>query len=105
MDDPAGVLHRQGRVGKTTTASAVTVVLATAGLRTLLISTDPASNLDDVFGVTASSAPMPVGDVSGLHIANINPEQAAADYRARTLAPYRGVLPDSRSHEAAVAKQ
>ncbi len=85
----------KGGVGKTTTASAVAVALATAGLRTLLISTDPASNLDDMFGITASSAPTPVGDVAGLHIANIDPEQAAADYRERTLAPYRGVLPDS----------
>lgn len=85
----------KGGVGKTTTASAVAVALTTAGLRTLLISTDPASNLDDVFGVTATSAPTPVGDVPGLHIANIDPEQAAADYRERTLAPYRAVLPDS----------
>ena len=85
----------KGGVGKTTTASAVAVALATAGLRTLLISTDPASNLDDVFGITASSVPTPVDDVPGLRIANIDPEQAAADYRERTLAPYRGVLPDS----------
>ena len=45
----------KGGVGKTTTASAVAVALADAGKRTLIISTDPASNLDDVFGVTAGS--------------------------------------------------
>jgi arsenite/tail-anchored protein-transporting ATPase len=85
----------KGGVGKTTTASAVAVALATAGLRTLLISTDPASNLDDVFGIHAGGTPLAVSDVADLYIANIDPEQAAADYRERTLAPYRGVLPDS----------
>jgi arsenite-transporting ATPase len=85
----------KGGVGKTTTASAVAVALATTGLRTLLISTDPASNLDDVFGIQAGSAPVAVPDVADLDIANIDPDQAAADYRERTLAPYRAVLPDS----------
>lgn len=85
----------KGGVGKTTTASAVAVALAGAGLRTLLISTDPASNLDDVFGIEASSSPTPIDGVPELDIANIDPEQAAADYRERSLAPYRGVLPDS----------
>lgn len=85
----------KGGVGKTTTASAVAVALASAGLHTLLISTDPASNLDDVFGLHAGSEPIPVQDLPGLWMANIDPEQAAAAYRERTLAPYRGVLPDS----------
>jgi arsenite-transporting ATPase len=85
----------KGGVGKTTTASAVAVALASAGLRTLLISTDPASNLDDVFGVTAGSDPTPVAGVANLDVANIDPEQAAADYRERALAPYRGLLPES----------
>ena len=85
----------KGGVGKTTTASAVAVALATAGIRTLLISTDPASNLDDVFCLRATSTPVAVGGLANLHIANIDPERAAADYRERTLAPYRGVLPDS----------
>ena len=84
----------KGGVGKTTTASGAAVALATAGVRTLLISTDPASNLDDVFGLAAGSQPTPVPDLPGLWVANIDPEQAAADYRERALAPYRGVLPD-----------
>jgi len=85
----------KGGVGKTTTASGTAVALAHAGLRTLLISTDPASNLDDVFGLAASSEPTAVPDLPGLWLANIDPEQAAAEYRERTLAPYRGVLPNS----------
>lgn len=85
----------KGGVGKTTTASGVAVALAGGGLRTLLISTDPASNLDDVFGLTAGTTPTQVPDLPSLWLANIDPEQAAADYRERALAPYRGVLPDS----------
>jgi arsenite-transporting ATPase len=85
----------KGGVGKTTTASAVAVALAECGLRTLLVSTDPASNLDDVFAITAGSAPTPVPGVANLQVLNIDPERAAAGYRERTLAPYRGVLPDS----------
>ncbi len=85
----------KGGVGKTTIASGVAVALASAGLRTLLISTDPASNLDDVFGLTAGSEPTPVPAVPNLHVANIDPERAAGAYRERALAPYRGVLPES----------
>jgi arsenite-transporting ATPase len=85
----------KGGVGKTTTASAVAIALASDGLKTLLLSTDPASNLDDVFGITAGSTPTGVPGVANLDVANIDPAQAAADYRDRTLAPYRGVLPDS----------
>ncbi|HEX5924018.1 MAG TPA: arsenical pump-driving ATPase [Baekduia sp.] len=85
----------KGGVGKTTTASAVAVALADAGKRTLIISTDPASNLDDVFAVAAGTAPTPVPDVAGLFVLNLDPEQAAAAFRERAVGPYRGVLPDS----------
>lgn len=85
----------KGGVGKTTTASAVAVALADAGRRTLLISTDPASNLDDVFGIAAGPDPTPVVDVPGLSVANLDPEAAAAAFRERAVGPYRGVLPES----------
>jgi arsenite-transporting ATPase len=85
----------KGGVGKTTTASVVAVALAERGLKTLLVGTDPASNLGDVFAITAGSAPTPVPGVANLHVVNIDPERAAAGYRERTLAPYRGVLPAS----------
>ncbi|MCU1376822.1 MAG: arsenite efflux ATP-binding protein ArsA, partial [Actinomycetia bacterium] len=85
----------KGGVGKTTTASAVAVALADAGKRTLIISTDPASNLDDVFGVQAGPKPTAVPEVDGLFVANLDPEQAAEAFRERAVGPYRGVLPES----------
>ena len=85
----------KGGVGKTTTASAVAVALAAAGRRTLIISTDPASNLGDVFGVQARPEPTPVPGLDGLFVANLDPELAAEAFRERAVGPYRGVLPDS----------
>jgi arsenite/tail-anchored protein-transporting ATPase len=85
----------KGGVGKTTIASTVAVRLAEAGKRVLVVSTDPASNLDDVFALTAGSTAVPVPDVPGLLVMNLDPEAAAASYRERVIAPYRGVLPVS----------
>ena len=85
----------KGGVGKTTTASAVAVALADAGKRTLVISTDPASNLDDVFGVSAGREPTAVPGVERLFVANLDPEAAAAAFKERAVGPYRGVLPDA----------
>jgi arsenite-transporting ATPase len=59
----------------------------------LLVSTDPASNLDEVLGVTLGAAPKAVPGVPGLSALNIDPERAAYAYRERVVGPYRGVLP------------
>lgn len=83
----------KGGVGKTTVASATALRLAEAGRRTLIVSTDPASNLDDVFAMRAGSAPTLVPGVPALSIMNLDPEAAAAAYRERVVGPYRGVLP------------
>jgi arsenite-transporting ATPase len=83
----------KGGVGKTSAASATAIDLADAGRRVLLVSTDPASNLDEVLGVTLGAAPTPVPAVPGLSALNIDPEQAARAYRERVVGPYRGVLP------------
>jgi arsenite-transporting ATPase len=83
----------KGGVGKTTVASTVALRLAETGRRVLLVSTDPASNLDDVFALTAGPTATPVPDVPGLFLMNIDPEAAAAAYRERVITPYVGVLP------------
>jgi arsenite-transporting ATPase len=84
----------KGGVGKTSLSSATAVALAGRGRRVLLVSTDPASNLDEVLGVSLSGRPTPVPGVPGLEALNIDPEKAAAEYRERTVGPFRGVLPD-----------
>jgi arsenite-transporting ATPase len=85
----------KGGVGKTSLACATAVALADSGRRVLLVSTDPASNLDEVLGVTLSSRPTPVPGVPGLSALNINPDVAARDYRERVVGPYRSLLPAS----------
>lgn len=83
----------KGGVGKTTIASTVAVALADSGHRVLLVSTDPASNLGDVFEITVEDRLTDVPGVPGLQLLNIDPHKAATDYRERVVAPYRDVLP------------
>lgn len=85
----------KGGVGKTSTASAVAVNLADQGKKVLLISTDPASNLKDVFNTELDCKGVPIDGVPGLVVANLNPEEAAREYRESVVSPYRGKLPDS----------
>lgn len=85
----------KGGVGKTSTACAVAVKLADAGKNVLLVSTDPASNLQDVFATQLDDKGTAIEGVTGLLVANLNPEQAAQEYRESVVAPYRGKLPDS----------
>ena len=61
----------------------------------LLVSTDPASNLDEVLGVRLSGAPTAIPGADGLFALNIDPEAAAKAYRDRVIGPYRGVLPEA----------
>ncbi|UCZ57028.1 arsenical pump-driving ATPase [Desulfurispirillum indicum] len=85
----------KGGVGKTSMSCATALGLARLGRRVLLISTDPASNLDEVLETPLSSRPTPVRGVDGLDALNINPIIAAQEYRERMVGPYRGVLPDA----------
>jgi arsenite-transporting ATPase len=85
----------KGGVGKTSLACATGVALARHGKRVLLVSTDPASNLDEVLGVGLSGQATAVPDATGLFALNIDPEAAAKAYRDRVIGPYRGVLPDA----------
>ncbi|WP_454286003.1 TRC40/GET3/ArsA family transport-energizing ATPase [Rhizobium arsenicireducens] len=75
----------KGGVGKTSISCATAIALADKGLKVLLVSTDPASNLDEMLGVALGSDPTPVPGVPGLLSMNIDPETAAEDYRARVL--------------------
>ena len=82
-------------VGKTSTACATAVALADGGKKVLLISTDPASNLQDVFATELSSKGTPIDEVKGLVVANLDPIRAAYEYKESVIAPFRGKLPDS----------
>ncbi|MEK1359389.1 arsenical pump-driving ATPase [Limosilactobacillus fermentum] len=85
----------KGGVGKTTTASATAINLADAGNQVMLVSTDPASNLQDVFNTALTNKPQAINGVSGLFAANFDPVTAAGEYRESVVGPYRGVLPDA----------
>jgi len=80
-------------VGKTSLACASAIALADRGLRVLLVSTDPASNLDEVLGVRLTNAPKAIPDVPRLAALNIDPAAAAAAYREKLVGPYRDKLP------------
>ena len=84
----------KGGVGKTSLSCAVALTLADRGLKVLLVSTDPASNLSEVLGTRVGSEPGPVSGAPGLFALDIDPMAAAAAYRQRVVGPYRGVLPD-----------
>jgi arsenite-transporting ATPase len=85
----------KGGVGKTSLACATAVSLADAGKKVLLVSTDPASNLEHVFesdiGQEEATA---IARVPNLYALNIDPEAAAQAYRDRVVGPVRGTLPE-----------
>jgi arsenite-transporting ATPase len=83
----------KGGVGKTSVACATAIGLADAGKRVLLVSTDPASNLDEVLGVRVATRPTPVPGAPRLAALNLDPEAAARAYRERIVGPYRHLLP------------
>lgn len=85
----------KGGVGKTSIACATAVQLASAGKRVLLVSTDPASNVGQVFGTEIGNHITAIAAVPGLFALEINPQAAAQAYRDRIVGPVRGVLPET----------
>lgn len=85
----------KGGVGKTTAACATAVNLADRGHNVLLVSTDPASNLQDVFDMELTNKPRAIEGVPNLKVANFDPVTAADEYKESVVGPYRGILPES----------
>ena len=84
----------KGGVGKTSTACATAINLADLGKKIMLVSTDPASNLQDVFNTELNNKGVEIKEVPNLVVANFNPEEAANEYKESVVAPYRGKLPE-----------
>lgn len=85
----------KGGVGKTSIACATAVALADEGKKVLLISTDPASNLQDVFETELDGKAKPIKGVDNLEVINLDPLEAAHNYKESVVGPFRGKLPDS----------
>ncbi|RZL84289.1 MAG: arsenical pump-driving ATPase [Rhodococcus sp. (in: high G+C Gram-positive bacteria)] len=96
LDAPPRFLFFTGKggVGKTSIACAAAIHLARDGKRVLLVSTDPASNVGQVFGLKIGNTITDVLTVPGLSALEIDPEQAADAYRERIIGPVRGLLPE-----------
>ncbi|NMM28678.1 MAG: arsenical pump-driving ATPase [Glaciimonas sp.] len=97
LDNPPPFLFFTGKggVGKTSLACAHAVSLADRGRRVLLVSTDPASNVGQVFGINIGNHVTAVDAVPGLSALEIDPQAAAQLYRDKIVDPVRGVLPDA----------
>ena len=97
LDHPPRFLFFTGKggVGKTSIACATAIQLAESGKRVLLVSTDPASNVGQVFGVTIGNQVVGIEAVAGLSALEIDPQAAAQAYRDRIVGPVRGVLPEA----------
>ena len=85
----------KGGVGKTSVACATAIQLADAGHQVLLVSTDPASNVGQVFGITIGNQITAIPAVPGLTALEIDPQAAAQAYRDRIVGPVRGKLPEA----------
>lgn len=84
----------KGGVGKTSLACATAIELAGQGKRTLLVSTDPASNVGQVFEQSIGSKITPIFTVSNLSAIELDPQASAEAYRKRIIDPVKGLLPD-----------
>ncbi len=84
----------KGGVGKTTMASATAVYHALNGKKTLIVTTDPASNLADVFEQEIGYRITPINGVHNLQAMEIEPDKATKEYKERIIGPYRDSMPE-----------
>ncbi|GBE36300.1 arsenical pump-driving ATPase [bacterium BMS3Bbin07] len=84
----------KGGVGKTTMASATAIHHALTGKKTLIVTTDPASNLADVFEQEIGHKVTPVSNVENLFAMEIDPDEATKEYREGIIGPYRAIMPE-----------
>src|SRR5690625_4622764 len=84
----------KGGVGKTSIACYIAVNLADSGKKIMLVSTDPDSNLQDVFNTELDNKGVVIKEVPNLIVANFEPEASAAEYRESVVGPFRGKLPE-----------
>ncbi len=105
LEQPSRYLFFTGKggVGKTSLACATALALVEQRKRVLIVSTDPASNVGQVFGLSIGNTITDIPAAPGLSALEIDPEQAAAAYRERIIGPVRGLLPEKEI--AAIAEQ
>src|ERR1019366_1251772 len=98
LADPTRFLFFTGKggVGKTSIACAASLALSDRGKSVLLVSTDPASNLDEILDVPLGNLPVVVPGAERLHVLNIDPIAAAESYRIRVLSQ---MGPDASDHD------
>ncbi|WP_434660858.1 ArsA-related P-loop ATPase [Paraburkholderia sp. A3BS-1L] len=104
LDAPTRYLFFTGKggVGKTSVSTAASIALADAGKKVLLVSTDAASNLDEMLGVELTNSPVSVPGVVGLLVLNIDPDVAAENYRARVV---EQMSPDASAEEITTVRE
>lgn len=84
----------KGGVGKTTMACATAIHYATEGKKTLIVTTDPASNLADVFEQEIGHKITPIKGMDNLHAMEIDPDEATREYKERIIGPFREIMPE-----------
>ncbi len=86
----------KGGVGKSTMSCATAVWLARKGYKTLLVTTDPAPNLSDMFGQEIGSKVTPINGIGNLFSIEIDPDAATQEYKERTISPMRQLVTDEK---------